>query len=381
MAAVFPLDTTKPWIFNGVTYEYDASEDRWFVVSTVATDQVVDNLSDLERSIDVTNTIIDQEIDNRTALLNAAAAKNNQQDAAILELDARVDAIGATAGILEFKGSYTYVLEKSAAACDSAYIECLRLADAGADPNGDRITCNRLYNDCTAAIGTALEAGTFTSIGTLDQYLTEELIIATADIDGTSYDWENLLEAGDYIEIVEQSQQDTALYEVVADPIRSGTEERVRVKHIKETGAGDGNFNLQEVSEIRVIKQSLGLDLVEADKRYQQRPYTVAFSNTAPTEGQAEDKVLNNGELWYDTQNLQLFVWNNNAWVTAASPLSQDIVISNALADIQALKSKPDITSSTTAPADPTQGDLWFNPSTLKFAFYTAGAWINPDQS
>jgi len=381
MAAVFPLDTTKPWIFNGVTYEYDANDDRWYVVSTVATDQVVDNLNDLERSIDVTNTIIDQEIDNRTALLNAAAAKNNQQDAAILELDARVDAIGATAGILEFKGSYTYVLEKSAAACDSAYIECLRLADAGADPTGDRITCNRLYNDCTAAIGTALEAGTFTSIGTLDQSLTEELVIATADIDGTSYDWENLLEAGDYIEIVEQTQQDTALYEVVADPIRSGTEERIRVKHIKETGAGDGHFNLQEVSEIRVIKQSLGLDLVEADKRYQQRPYTVAFSNTAPTEGQAEDKVLNNGELWYDTQNLQLFVWNNNAWVTAASPLSQDIVISNALADIQALKSKPDITSSTTAPADPTQGDLWFNPSTLKFAFYTAGAWINPDQS
>ena len=34
MAAVFPLDTTKPWTFNGVTYEYDATEDRWFVVST-----------------------------------------------------------------------------------------------------------------------------------------------------------------------------------------------------------------------------------------------------------------------------------------------------------------------------------------------------------
>ena len=381
MAAVFPLDTNKPWIFNGVTYEYDASEDRWFVVSTTATDQVVENLSELERSIDITNTVIDQEIENRTALLNSAAAKNNQQDAAILELDARVDAIGATAGILEFKGSYKYVLEKSAAACDAAYIECLTLADASSDPNGERITCNRLYNDCTGAIGTALEAGTFTSIGTLDQSLTEELVIATADIDGTSYDWENLLESGDYIEVVEQSQQDTALYEVVADPIRSGTEERIRVKHIKETGAGDGKFNLQEISEIRVIKQSLGLDLVEADKRYQQRPYTVEFSNTAPTEGQAEDTVLQNGELWYDTQNLQLFVWNNHAWVTAASPLSQDIVISNALADIQALKAKPDITSSTTAPVNPIQGDLWFNPSTLKFAFYTAGAWINPDQS
>ena len=374
MAAVFPLDTSKPWVFNGVTYEYDASEDRWFVVSTVATDQVVDSISDNKSQIDVLDTIIDQEIDNRTALLNAAAAKNNQQDAAILELDARVDAIGATAGILEFKGSYRYVLEKSQSACDAA----LRVA---LEEGMDQYEAMRAHTDCVGAIGDPLEPGTFTSIGTLDQSLTEELVIATGDIDGTSYDWENLLESGDYIEVVEQSQQDTALYEVVADPIRSGTEERIRVKHIKETGAGDGHFNLQEVSEIRVIKQSLGLDLVEADKRYQQRPYTVEFSNTAPTEGQAEDKVLTNGELWYDTQNLQLFVWNNNAWVTAASPLSQDIVISGALADIQALKSKPDITSSTTAPADPTQGDLWFNPSTLKFAFYTAGAWINPDQS
>ena len=92
--------------------------------------------------------------------------------------------------------------------------------------------------------------------------------------------------------------------------------------------------------------------------------------------------VLQNGELWYDTQNLELFVWNNNAWVgTAMSPLSQDIVITEALADIDALQGKPEITSSTTPPANPKQGDLWFNPSTLKFAFYTAGAWINPDQS
>jgi hypothetical protein len=75
MAAVFPLDTTKPWVFNGVTYEYDATEDRWFVVSTVATDQVVENLGELERGLDVTNTIIDQEIENRSNLLDAATNK------------------------------------------------------------------------------------------------------------------------------------------------------------------------------------------------------------------------------------------------------------------------------------------------------------------
>ena len=76
-----------------------------------------------------------------------------------------------------------------------------------------------------------------------------------------------------------------------------------------------------------------GLDIVEADARYVQRPYTVLFSNMTPTElGEAENTgVLQNGELWYDTQNLQLFVWNNNAWVTAMSPLSQDIVIAEAL--------------------------------------------------
>ncbi len=374
MAAVFPLDTSKPWVFNGVTYEYDSTEDRWFVVSTTATDQIVGNLDSLERSLDVTNSVIDQEIENRTALLNVAATKNNSQDAAIDALNSRVDAIAANVGILEFKGSYTYVLEKSQSACDAALVVAL-------EQGVEQVTALRAHTDCVSAIGAPLAQGTFTSIGTLDQSLTEELIISNSAQDGTTFDWENLLETGDYLELVENTLNDSVLYQVIADPTREGTEERVRVKYIKETGKGDGSFNLQEVSEIRVIKQAIGLDITEADKRYQQLPYTVQFSSTTPTEGHAEDKVLRNGELWYDTQNLQLFVWNNNAWVTAASPLSQDIVISGALSDIQALKAKPDITSSTSAPANPKQGDLWFNPSTLKFAFYTAGSWINPDQS
>ena len=378
MAAVFPLDTSKPWVFNGVTYEYDASEDCWFVVSTTATDSVVDSLSELERGLDVANSVIDQEIENRTVLLNAAASKNNSQDASIDELSGRIDAIGATVGILEFKGTYQYRLERSEAACDAAYIACL------AQSNNDPLAmseCSRLYDECKLGIGNPLPDGTFTSIGTIDQSDTEELIISNTTQTGTTFDWENLLETGDYIEMVETTQNDSVLYEVISDPVRSGTEERIRVKYIKESADGDGNFNLQEVYEIRVIKQSIGLDIVEADKRYVQRPYQVIFASIAPTEGQAEDKVLRNGELWYDTQNLQLFVWNNNAWVTAMSPLSKDIVITEALADIDALKAKPEITSSTTAPTNPKQGDLWFNPSTLKFAFFTAGAWINPDQS
>ena len=374
MAAVFPLDTSKPWTFNGVTYEYDATEDRWFVISTNKTDVVDDSLETLNRDVDVLNTTIDQEIENRTNLLNAAAAKNNTQDSAIDELSGRIDAIGANVGILEFKGRYKYVLEKSEDACNAALAEALT-------QGMEQVEALRAHTDCMAAIGQPLEQGTFTSLGTLDQSLTEELLICDTDLDGLTFDWENLLETGDYIELVESTQNDTVLYEVIADPVREGTEERIRVKYIKETAGGDGNFNLQEVSEIRVIKQKLGLDIVEADKRYQQKPYTVQFSNAAPAEGPADDKVLRNGELWYDTQNLQLFVWNNNAWVTAMSPLSNDIAITEALADINALKAKPDITASDTAPDNPKQGDLWFNPTTLKFAFFTAGAWINPDQS
>ena len=65
-------------------------------------------------SLDITNTVIDQEIENRNNLLDAAATKNNQQDAAILELDSNVLMLLVMhAGKLQFKGRYTYVLEKS----------------------------------------------------------------------------------------------------------------------------------------------------------------------------------------------------------------------------------------------------------------------------
>ena len=403
MAAVFPLDTSKPWIFNGVTYKYDASEDRWFVVSTTATDSVVSSLDELERGLDVANSVIDQEIDNRTALLNVAAAKNNEQDASLLELSGRIDAIGANVGILEFRGRYKYVLEKSEDACNAALAEALL-------QGMEQVEALREHTDCMEAIGQPLEQGTFTSLGTLDQSLTEELLICNTDLDGSTFDWENLLETGDYIELVEKTQSDTVLYEVVSDPVRDGNEERIRVKYIKETGAGDGNFNLQEICELRVIKQKLGLDIVEADKRYVQRPYTVTFSNEAPEEGegQAEDGALQNGELWYDTQNLELFVWNNNAWVTAAKPPSQDIVISSALDDISRISGEvhqvsqdlntidaylqtrkniyysdgtPDAGSNPDgSPRSFNNGDLWIDGDDLNLKFYSQGAWVNPDR-
>ena len=404
MAAVFPLDTTKPWTFNGVTYEYDATEDRWFVISTNKTDLVDDNLDTLNREVDVLNTVIDQEIENRTNLLNVAANKNNDQDAAISELDGRVDALGTVIGALEFKGRYRYVLEKSSESCDAAYIACLAAADAGDNPTEDRLACNRAYTDCSAAIGQPLETGTFTSVGTINQKDAEELVISLSDLDGLTFDWENLLEIGDYIELVEEVLNDTVLYQVISDPTRVGTEERIRVKHIKETGEGDGNFNIQEISQLRVIKQSVGLDPVEADKRYQVRPYTVLFSDAPPSEGGAEDTVLRNGELWYDTETLELFVWNNNAWVAAAKPPSQDITVLSMQQQIDTLTAEAFVTNQTLntlvtetesenniyySDNTPTgdisgtlrNGDIWIDSDDLTIKFYSGGAWINPDRS
>jgi len=380
MAAVFPLDTTKPWTFNGVTYEYDATEDRWFVVSTTKTDFVDDSLATLTRELDVTNTIIDQEIENRSNLLDAAATKNNNQDAAILELDQRLDAISDAAGTLQFKGRYQYALEKSDEACDAIYLECLIAA------NGDPVAagnCSNAHAACTAAITEPYPDGRFTSKGTTNIIADiEEFVITGVDLDGQSIDWLNVAEVGDYLEFFGANDGDTALYEIIEEPKVFNVERSIRVKFIRETGAGDSKFNLQNEYTIRVFKISQGLDLSESDARYVLKPYVVYFEDTpddiTPVH---ESGNLRNGELWFDTTNLQMFVWNNNAWVGTTPPPSQDIVVSSALVDIEALKAKPDITSSTTAPTNPKQGDLWFNPSTLKFAFFTAGAWINPDQS
>ena len=207
MAAVFPLDTTKPWTFNGVTYEYDAAEDRWFVISTTKTDAVDDTLEELARGLDVANTVIDQEIENRSNLLDAAASKNNAQDAAILELDQRLDAISDAAGTLQFKGRYDYVLEKSEEACDAVYLECL-IAAAG-DPVAAG-NCSNVHAACTAAVDDPYPSGTFTSKGTTNVIAEiEEFVITGNDKDGLTIDWINVAEVGDYLEFLHQSHQKT----------------------------------------------------------------------------------------------------------------------------------------------------------------------------
>ena len=277
------------------------------------------------------------------------------------------------------KGVIRYVLEKSEEACNEVYLACL--IEAAGDPIAAG-QCSQVHAACTAAIDEPYPDGSFTSRGATNVIADiEEFVIQGVDLDGQLIDWIGIAEVDDYLEFLDTGDGDTALYQVIEEPKVANTERSIRVKFIRETGIGDSKFNLQSDYTIRVFKAKQGIDIIEADDRYVARPYTVLFSDTPPVTGDSTNGVLRNGELWYDTANLQLFVWNNNAWVTAMSPLSQDIVITQAIADIDALKAKPDITSSTTAPVNPKQGDLWFNPSTLKFAFFTAGAWVNPDQS
>ena len=375
MAAVFPLDTSQPWTFNGVTYQYDAAEDRWFVISTNKTDSVDDSLEDLNRDVDVINTVIDQEIENRTNLLNAAANKNNEQDERLNDLDARLDLVAENIGVLDFAGLFQYFTLITQEFCDNQFVACIEAAggDAGAIS-----ACQSEKARCDVTVTTEVPEGQFTS-DAIQFADVEYLRVSNFTLGGAEFDWVGIIEPGDFIELVEQNRQDSALFEVLTDA--RADSENIRVKFVRQTNLGDGGFNDSEIYAVRIFKEERGLDINAADARYVQRPYTVLFSDDPPELGEAFTGVLQNGELWYDTNNLQLFVWNNNAWVTAMSPLSNDVVITEALADIEALKSKPEITSSATAPTNPKQGDLWFNPNTLKFAFFTAGAWINPDQS
>ena len=225
MAAVFPLDTTKPWTFNGVTYQYDALEDRWFVISTNKTDFVDDSLEGLTRDIDVLNTVIDQEIENRNNLLGVAADKNNKQDSSIAELDSRVDAIGQAVGVLEFKGRYNYVLEKTVEACTAAYAQCL-LEAAGDVPAMSE--CNRLKDECENAVNDPYDPGTFTTKGTTNVMVdVDEFLIQGVDLDNQAFDWLNLVEVDDYIEFFEANNGDTALYQCIEEPKIFNTERSI----------------------------------------------------------------------------------------------------------------------------------------------------------
>ena len=402
MAAVFPLDTTKPWVFNGVTYEYDATEDRWYVVSTVAVDSVIEDISDNRSQIDVLDTIIDQEIDNRTALLDVAASKNNQQDSAINELDARVDALASASGSLQFKGVYTYVLEKTSEACVAAYAQCL-LAAGGDVPAASE--CSRLKAECDAAINDPYPTGVFTSKGTTNVISDiEEFLITTVDANGQTLDWLNLAEEGDYLEFFESADGDTALYEIVDEPGAFNTEQTIRVKFISQTGIGDGKFNLQTSYDVRVFKAAQGIDLTEADLRYVAKPYVVYFEDSpgdiTPVHSSGQ---LKNGELWFDTSSLEMFVWNNNSWVVITPPPSQDVTIAGVIDDVDRLLTdtaqqaqrvnslvsdlllENNIYYSDNAPTgDITgtlrNGDLWVDSNDLTIKFYSGGAWINPDR-
>ena len=395
-AAILPLNTADDWVFNGVTYRYDATEDRWYIISSDATDVIIDD-------IDTLNQEIIRGFDERDSLIELGTSKNNQQDAAIAELDGRVDQIASNIGVLEFKGLYTYELHRSKEACDAALAACLTN-----DPFNS--ACNREYSNCTASIGQPVAPGKMTSWGsadTLDQSLTEHLLFHNKDANGNTYDWVNTIDAGDYIEVVEKTQGDTVLYEVLqVDSSAEGPtiNTEVNVKFLKETGTGDGNFNLTENYDIRIFKKDLGIDINEADARYVQKPYVVYFEDNAIDISPVHSSgTLQNGELWYDTDSLELFVWNNTAWTPVAKPPSEDNIFQSLQADVDQLRQEAYVDSQKLntviseavlenniyySDSPPTgditgtlrNGDLWVDSDDLEIKFYSMGAWINPDR-
>ena len=121
----FPKDpSTSPTVINPVTnttYQWKSPPGKWVAVVKVA-ESVSEDLETLFKEIERIDNTIEEEIDNRTDLINQAQGKNNAQDAAIAELDARVDSISENIGVLEFKGVFTYTLERSDATCNAAYV-------------------------------------------------------------------------------------------------------------------------------------------------------------------------------------------------------------------------------------------------------------------
>ena len=392
---------------TGVTYRFDASASCWVVVSTSLVNAVDDQITALNAEVARLDGEVTTALSERNTLLNDAANKNNQQDASIIELDARVDALAASTGKLEVKGRYTYVLEKTTEACTEAYAQCL-LAAAG-DPLAAS-DCNRLKDECDAAISDPYPAGSFTSKGTTNIIADiDEFLITTVDANGQTIDWLNSTEEGDYLEFFDETDGDTALFEIVDEPSTFNAEQTIRVKFINQTGVGDGKFNLQQTYDIRVFKTAQGINLGEADARYVSKPYVVYFTDNAaditPVHSSGE---LRNGELWYDTSRLEMFVRNNNAWVAITPSPSEDVVIASALDDISRISG--DVASlsqdvmtienfletrktiyysdDSPTPVGPDgvtstlkNGDIWVDSNDLELKFYSQNAWINPDRT
>ena len=133
MAAVFPLDTTKPWFFNDTTYEYDANEDRWYVVSTNATDTVVQEFSSLE---------LEQAAqDNR---LNLIEDEN-------LDQTNRIDAIETD---ITLKADKTYVNAQDALKADITYVDSQDAlkADKTYVDSQDSLKADKTYVDSQDAL-------------------------------------------------------------------------------------------------------------------------------------------------------------------------------------------------------------------------------------
>lgn len=88
----------------------------------------------------------------------------------------------------------------------------------------------------------------------------------------------------------------------------------------------------------------------------------IYYTDTEPTEG------VENGNLWFDSTNLKLYVRHQGAWV------NPDRVEVDNTCQYQ-------IYYQDAAPASAHDGDFWFDTCELKLYVKHGGAWINPDRT
>ena len=108
---------------------------------------------------------------------------------------------------------------------------------------------------------------------------------------------------------------------------------------------------------------------------------SVTMSDTAPAEP-------SDGDMWYDTTEMNMFVYyaddTSSQWVqvaTSASDVDLDDYATTAYVDEQLAANPPtSVTMSDTAPAEPSDGDMWYDTTEMNlFVYYaddTSSQWV-----
>jgi len=85
--------------------------------------------------------------------------------------------------------------------------------------------------------------------------------------------------------------------------------------------------------------------------------------------------ALVEGDMWYDTTNDSLKVYDGAAWDAPAAPPTTGVITGTAAYDYQVAATAPTLRSGGGALVD---GDLWFDTTANSFKTRKTGAWVSP---